>query len=481
LILRLHGLRVGWARLDELREAVLAIREAGKPVVVYFSSGPSDGGYYLASAADWIVAPPISLVGLDGLRSEATFYKGTMDKLGIEFDFERIGDYKSAPEQYSRTSMSEPARENREAILDDIFNELTRKIAAGRDMTVDRVMEVIDNGPYNAIEAREAGLVDQIAYQDELPGIAGEMIGHQARRVSLGKLAKRKEHRYAWGPEPKVAIIFAEGTILSGSDRKDLWAGEVMGSNTIAAAIRQARGDRDVKAIVLRINSSGGSGIASDIILREIRRTVGVKPLVVSMSDMAASGGYYIGCTADSVFALPATITGSIGVYFGKVSLAGLYEKIGITREVLTRGKHADIYSLDRPLNEDEREILRRQLRMFYENFLAVVAEGRHRTRAEIDSIGRGRVWTGRDARAIGLIDEYGGLLRAVSAAAQLAGIDDEKYEILPLPRPHWGLPFSFTTNWLGLHRGVDDLLSGTSELSESSIWYLMPWRWKIE
>jgi len=478
---RLGGLRVGWARLAELRDALLGIRSAGKPVIVYFSSSPSDGGYYLASAADWIVSPPISLIGLDGLRSEATFYKGTMDKLGIEFDFERIGDYKSAPEQYSQTSMSDPARENRQVILDDIFAELTGKIAEGRGMPVEQVGELIDGGPYAPAEARDAGLIDQIAYEDELPKIAKETIAGRGRRVGLSSLMKRKDHRYTWGPVPKVAIIFAEGTMLSGVDRKDLWAGDVMGSHTIAAAIRQARSDRDVKAIVLRINSGGGSGVAADIILREIKQTIGIKPVIVSMSDVAASGGYYIACAADSVFALPATITGSIGVYFGKVSLAGLYDKLGIDKEVLTRGRHADIYSLNRSLNDDEREVLRRQVEMYYENFLSVVAEGRNRTPEEIDSIAQGRVWTGEAAYDIGLIDDYGGLPRAISAAAQMAGIEEKNYEIKVLPRPRWSMPGGITTNWLGLRSGMDELLSSLSELSDSYIWYLMPWQWKIE
>lgn len=479
--MRLGDVQVGWARLAELRDGILAVRAADKPVVVYLSSGPSDGGYYLASAADWIVSPPISLIGLDGLRSEATFYKGTMDKLGIEFDFERIGDYKSAPEQYSRTSMSEPAREDREAILDDIFAELTGKIADGREMPVERIVELIDGGPYAPAKAREAGLIDQIAYEDELPSIAREMIALRAHRVGLSSLAGRKSHRYAWGPAPKVAVIFAEGTILSGSDRKDLWAGEVMGSHTIAAAIRRARGDRDVKAIVVRINSGGGSGIASDLILREMKRTAGVKPLIVSMSDVAASGGYYMACPADSIFASPSTVTGSIGVYFGKVSLAGLYDKLGIDKEVLTRGRHADIYSLNRPLNDDEREVLKHQVEMYYENFISVVAEGRNRTPEEIDSIAQGRVWTGHAAREIGLIDDYGGLLHAIAAASEMAGIEDKDYEVQILPRPRWSIPGGIATDWMGLHSGVEDFLSGFSELSESYIWYLMPWQWKIE
>ena len=406
-------------------------------------------------------------------------YTRAMGKLGIEFEFERIGKYKSAVESYSQDSLSDAAREDREAILNDVFDELTSGIAAGRSIPADSVAGLIDRGPFVSVEAKNAGLVDQIAYEDELDGIVRERIARHARRIDLRDLTRRRDHRYTWGPVPQVAVIFAEGTILSGEDRNHLLLGEIMGSQTIAKAIRAARNDSDVKAIVLRIDSPGGDGPASDIIWREVKQTIGVKPLVVSMSDVAASGGYYIACAADSIFASPATITGSIGVFAGKLSLAGLYEKIGITTETSTRGAHADMYSLDRPFTDDEREIVRHQIGMFYNNFLKIVADGRRRTPQEIDSVAQGRVWTGKAAQRHGLVDAFGGLPRAIRAAAQMAGIEHEDYGVSILPHAPWALfEWPSPLGILGLH-GVD-LPVELSDLSNQHLWYLLPWRLEI-
>jgi protease-4 len=479
--LRLDDLHVGWARLDELRTAIRQIQSQGKPVVVYFSSSPSDGEYYLACAADWLVCPPVSTVNLDGLRAEATFYTDLMDKLGIEFEYERVGEYKSAVETYSRTSLSEPAREAREALLDDIFMELVTTVAADRDLSPDRVRELIDGGPLVSVDAERAGLVDQIAYEDELGQIIEDKISRGAARVDFAALADRSYHRTAWGPIPKVAVIVAEGTMLPGTDRDDLLAGEVLGAQTMVAALREARNDRDVKAIVLRINSPGGSGISADLIKRELELARDKKPLVVSMADVAASGGYYIGCAADSVFASPATITGSIGVYYGKINLAGLYEKIGIDKETSTRGAHADMYSMSRPFSEQEREILRQQVHLLYDNFIEVVAKGRRLEHEETEHAAQGRVWTGKAAKDLGLIDEYGGLQRAIASAAQLAGIDRNNYEVRLLPRAPWfAAPPIRLPGWLFGYR-ADDVAAEISALNDERIWYVLPWRLEIE
>ncbi len=480
-MLRLGRLEVGWAKLAELREAIRQIQAAGKPVVVYFTAAPGDGTYYLASAADWLVCPPVSLVGLDGLRSEATFYTSAMEKLGVEAEFERVGKYKSAVEPFTRTSLSEPAKQAREAVLDDIFAELVEKIADGRQLAEDRVREIIDGGPYVSSEAREAGLIDQIAYEDELSSIVNEHIGRRLRHVGLSSLLRRKYRRYTWGPAPEVAIVFAEGTMASGVDRRDFVLGEVLGDRTTVAAIRRARNDRDVKAIVLRIDSPGGSGIASDIIWREVKRTVGVKPIVVSMSDVAASGGYYIACPADSIFASAATITGSIGVYYGKVSLAGLYEKTGIDKEVLTRGKNAGMYSANRPFTENERAILRRQVGMFYDNFIKIVAEGRGKTPEEIDRVARGRVWTGKAAYERGLVDKLGGLPDAIRAAAEMADIADRNYEIKIFPRGKRSFSSLFQSPLSLFASGGASLLDNITEFTEDKVWYLLPWRLVVE
>jgi len=435
MILRLGSLDLGFGKLQEIRDALIDFRASGKTAVCYMES-VGNREYVLASACDRIAMSPSGYLGLVGLRMEIPFVKGTLDKLGVRANLEKIGEYKSAGDLLTREEMSDAHREMENAILDDMYDRFVGVLAEGRGMDPDALQTRIDGGPYTAREALEAGLVDTVVYPDEIEDLAGGMSQGRFSTVPAGTFAGRMPHRTAWGAWPKIAVIYASGTIVTGESGTDFLTGiEMMGSDTISEAIRTAREAPSVRAIVLRIDSGGGSVLASDLIWREMQRTKGKKPLVVSMADVAASGGYYIACLADTIVAEPGTITGSIGVIAGKYDLRGLYDRIGFRKEILARGEHAAIYTDYEALTEEEREIVRRQVRAVYDDFVRKVAAGRGLSVASVDSIGRGRVWTGAQAREIGLVDELGGLDLAIDLARVRAGLSTVPVEILSLPK----------------------------------------------
>ena len=473
---------LGSARVEEFRRALLRVREAGKYVLVYLDGMVTNREYFLASAADQIVVPPVSTVDLIGLRAEVTFVKRLLDKLGIEADLEHIGDYKSASDLATRTEMSDAHREALNRLLDDLDAFWVEEMALARGTTIERIREWIAHGPYVSDGALEAGLVDAVAHPDELDRLAREAVGHSLFSVSQKDFVKRSYHQTRWGVPPTVAVVFAEGTIMEGEDHDNGLFGKVMGSRTIGDAIRRAREDRNVKAIVLRVNSGGGSVFASDEIWREVFRTSGQKPIVVSLGDVAASGGYYIACAADSVFALPNTITGSIGIISGKLVLNDLYEKIGLDKEVVSRGRYADLYGTTRPFDDDERAVIRDQMARAYERFVSLVAEGRRLTADSVDAIGQGRVWSGTAAQELGLIDRYADLSETINTAAKMAGIKTgTMIRAEQLPQRQWKLIDSPWLNQTAALPGVQSLayaLASALErtgFGEESLWYGMP------
>ncbi len=434
MILRIDPLDIGLAKAQEIREAVLQFKESGKTVFAYMEFGQNKE-YYIATVADKIVLLPTGYLMFTGLNAEVTFIKGTLDKLGIVADLEHIGDYKTASDLVTRDKMSEAHREVVNSVLDDMYDQITREVASERGWSQEELKSKIDQGPFTASEAYQANLVDTLLYYDQVDDLIEQMVGKKLHRIDHKKYARRTYYKYSWAIPPKIAVIFATGAIFEGESGRDLLWGDVMGSETIAGAIKAAREDRTVKAIVFRVDSPGGSGMASDVILREILRTRGEKPFIVSMSDVAGSGGYWISCAADTIVSLPATYTGSIGVISGKVSLEGLYEKIGFTTEVIKRGKHADFYTTTRQFTDEEREVVNRQIKEFYDEFVLKVAEARGMSYEGVDSVARGRVWTGRQAKANGLADELGGINLALAIAKQKAGIpQDAEVEIISLP-----------------------------------------------
>ncbi len=420
----------GWGKVQELREAITRFRKSGKPAYAHIEfCGNKE--YYLATACAKIYAVPTALVGLSGLEAEVTFLRKTLDKIGIEAQFEGVGRYKNAPNQFTETGFTEPHREQMEALLDSLHGQFVEAIAKGRGKTEDEIQALIDAGPYDAVQAKEAGLVDDLLYQDQieerLKNAARTTPGHYLRAAKGLTLDGR----------PHVALVYAVGDIVMGESQSGggLGGDGLAGSDTLAGALRQARDDDSIKAVVFRVYSPCGFGPAAYVIWLEVLLTRKSKPVVVSMGDYAASGGYYISMSSDGIVAQPGTITGSIGVFGGKFNLKGFYDKIGLSKEILVRGKYAALYSEYRPWTDEERSKIRSQMVAFYKDFVSRVAEGRKKSYDEIDAIAQGRVWTGIDAKRLGLVDELGGFDVALALAKKKAGIPkDQETAIVILP-----------------------------------------------
>jgi protease-4 len=429
VVLRVNGLPgVGWGKIEELRGAVSRFRESKKEIYAYLEFA-GNKEYYLATACTKVFAVPTGLLDVTGLRAEVTFFRNTLDKLGVTAEFEGIGKYKNAPNQFTESGFTEPHREQMTALIDSLFDRYVKGVAEARGLSEAKVRELIDAGPYDAREAQKAGLVDELLYHDEML----ERLDH-ARRMTPSRYV-RASRGLGLG-RPKFALIYVVGEIVLGPSVDDAFGSEgYAGSDTIAEAIRDAREDDDVKAILLRIDSPGGSGTASDVIWREVRLAQKEKPVIASMGDVAASGGYYVAMGSDAIVAQPGTITGSIGVFAGKFSLHGLYDKIGVTKEILTRGQHADIFTDYRPWTSDERARIHSMMASFYDEFVGKAAEARKRSFEDIDQVAQGRVWTGTEALAHGLVDRLGGLDAAVALAREKTKISaDQEVELVILP-----------------------------------------------
>ncbi len=413
----------GWATAEELRAALLRLRHARKHVFAYLSESTSRG-YYIASAAEHIYQDPAGGVRLIGLASTTMFFKGTEDKLGVKADFVKIGEYKSAPEAFTRTESSEPARAQREALVGDVYRTLVAGLASSRHVDEARAQQWIDRGPYTAEEAQRAGLVDELKSGDELVEAMQERMG---RRLSLRELPTSPERGTTWS-RPQVAVLVVDGDIVDGKSATIPFVDiKLSGMQTLIATITQLREDARVRAIVLRVDSPGGSALASDLIQRELERTRAVKPVVCSFGDTAASGGYFIAAPCERIFAAPSTLTGSIGIFSGKFDVTGLADKLGVNVERYERGAHASIESMWRPYTDEERGILLDKMRYFYGRFTAAVARGRGLTVEQVDALGRGHIWSGRAAQARGLVDEFGGVTDAIADAARRAGLDERE------------------------------------------------------
>ena len=428
-----------WGKVQELRDAVLDFRESGKTVVAFLEYG-GDREYYLASAADRVFLMPTSPLDLTGIVSYELFLKGTLDKLGVFADFLGIGDYKTAPNQLTETGFTPAHREMAESLNRDMYGQLVRDLASSRKKTEDEMRALLDAGPFLPEEALRAGLVDALAYEDQLDDQVPELRGDNGRlrRVDGRDYQRVAADSVGFRPNARIAILYAVGTIVSGRSATDPVNGSLIGSDTLVEQIRRVRADTSIDAIVLRIDSPGGSSVASDVIWRELmitRDQQPARPLVASMSDLAASGGYYIAMPAQVIVAQPGTLTGSIGIYTGKYVLAGAMEKIGVTRETVKSGANADIYSPFDPFTPPQRAKLDGVMRGYYEQFLTKAAASRQMTRERLEAVAGGRVWTGQQAREHGLVDALGGLDTAVRLAKERAGIaEDEDVELVVYP-----------------------------------------------
>jgi len=426
-----------WAKLQELRDAVLDFKQSGKPVVAFLEFG-GDREYYLATAADSIYLLPASPLDLTGVASYEIFLRGALDKLGVRPEFMHIGDYKTAPNQLTETGMTPAHREMATSLNREAYDQLVAGIAQARDLSEEQVRALVDKGPFLPEEAMEAGFVDGVAYEDELDDKVAAL-RNDGRTVEELEVADYQQSRgygstgFNLRRRPRVAVLYALGTIVSGRGGTDM-----VGSESFVEEIRRIKKDSSIRAVILRIDSPGGSVVASDVIWRELtllRQDKTSRPLIVSMSDLAASGGYYIATPADAIVAQPATLTGSIGIFSGKMALSEGLAKLGVSTQTIKDGENADMDSPFSSFTPAQRARLDAQLQEFYKGFLAKVAESRKKTPEEIDAIARGRVWTGSQALERGLVDRLGGLDVAVAVAKERAGIaPEDEVELVTYP-----------------------------------------------
>jgi protease IV len=444
VLLRVDGVEVGLGRIEELRDLIAELRRHGKPVVAYMTHSTTRE-LYLASACDKIVMHPAGGLTFAGLSHAVTFYKGAMDRLGVGVDLVRIAEFKGAMEPYVMTGQSAPVRQNRNDLLDDLYARILAGVAAGRtspghSLDAARLDQLVAIGSFTPLDAVGAGLVDAVRDDHEVEQYLGELLGRPA--IALRDPDPASLHSPRWA-RPRVAVILVDGTIAEGSSQHlpfDL--GGTAGADTLVEALEECRRDPDIRTVVLRVNSPGGSAFSSDVIARAVSRVRAAgKPVITSMGDVAASGGYYVAAPTDVIYAQPSTTTGSIGIFGFKVDLSRLLTILSINVEVTRRGPHADQQAPFRPWTAEERATTERNIRHLYDLFTSVVAEGRKSrgfTKARVDQVGRGHVWTGAQARTLGLIDDFGGVTAAIDRAASLAGVPrqpDEMPELLVLPR----------------------------------------------
>jgi len=524
LYLQIDNASLGWAKLDELSRTIADFRKSGKKVYAYLESG-STRDYLLALACDEICAPEPGWLMLTGMRAEVSFYKDLFEKIGVKADMLQMGDFKAAAEPFTRNSMSEPARKQLTSVIDDYYaNSIVERIVkarASKNFTAEQVKKLIDEGPYSARAALKAELIDRVAYADDYKdhlkkSLKKDSKADEATLVKDYGKEKKKDvdlsnpfallkllttpPKTSISRNPKIAVIYAVGAITTGKSEEGLFGASTVGSTTMVDAIRQAEEDETVKAIVLRVDSPGGSALASDLIWNELKRSK--KPVIASMSDVAASGGYYISMCARKIYADPGTLTGSIGVVGGKLAIGGTFNKLGIHTEVISRGANSGILSTERPFTDSERKAMTALMKDVYDQFLDKALEGRQKagkkmTRDELVNLAGGRIWTGRQAKENGLIDELGSLEDAIAAARTMAHLPAGKDpELLLLPKTKNFLD-ALLDEKLGIHTPVPQMrqllrevpelqrklrsLEGMIQLRGEPVWLTLPYQIELD
>ena len=439
LLVEVTPASVGLGKLQEVREAVERFKASKKPVWAYFEATHT-GGYYVASAADKIYAPPTGNLMLGGPVAEIPFFRGVLDKLKVEPQLYHIGAYKSYSDTFMRKDMSDAQREATDAILDSIYGQLVDGIAKGRKLSPDKVREAVDKCYLVGSQIRSLGLADDLLYKDQVEDGLKKINGNEDRwhRVAVSDYINDHRVDLAAGAKKSLALVLASGGIVSGdSEPAGPFGSDNMGSDTVIRWLRRAGENESVAAVVFRVDSPGGSGLASDMIWRQVEVLRKTKPVVVSMSDVAGSGGYYIAMGADGIVAQPATITGSIGVVSGKFVLKGLMDFIGYNQETLKRGANSDIFSGYDRFTPEQEKLVQDQMEVFYKDFVTKVAQGRKTTYEAVDRIAQGRIWSGEDALKLGLVDRLGGIHEAVAMAKEKAKLPaDEPVRIVIYPKP---------------------------------------------
>ncbi len=504
-VFRFDALRAGPAALHSLRRLILELRAQGKRTVAWLPTADT-WDYYLASACEEIVIPASGHLFALGLRAETTFLKDALALVGVEADLEAIAEYKVTPDTFRRSTMSEPHREMLDALLDSYFDEVVTAIAQGRGLDEAQVRELIDRMPLTAAEAVEAGLADAVLYEDQLAAhlpppadLAGrpdqadrpdspdeDVPSPPASTVPL--LTWEESERWLrrpikWTTRQRIGVVSLEGMIVPGRSRRvpvplPLPFEAQAGAETLTQALRRAEADERIAAVILHVESPGGSALASDLIWREVRRLRERKPVVVLMGQQAASGGYYVAAPANHIVARPTTLTGSIGIWGGKPVLRGLYEKLGLNREAIQRGAMAGLYSETTPFSPEERAWVRRNMGQEYARFKARVAAGRGMAEEDVEKIARGRVWSGAQALEINLVDELGDFGTALAKAKALAGLDPEReYTVVHVQPPRQELParpFPVEEPTWAM------LLDTLQDLAHERVWALAPWTLRV-
>jgi protease-4 len=431
VVLQPEGIQGGWGKLEEIRSDVEQFRKSGKPVYAYLRA-PSARDYYVALAADRIYLGPSDPLMLKGMRAELMYFKNTLDKIGVSVEVEHAGKYKDFGDMFTRTSMSPETREVVDSVLDGLYGNLVRRIAEARKKSPQETQAIIDQGPFSAPRALAAGLVDELRFEDQMWGeLRDRLKSGEPARVSIEKYARVE----TFTARPKIALVVGEGDIVRG-DPDDSGMGEAaLTSYGFNKLLKSVENDSTIKGVIVRINSPGGEVTASDDMWREMNLLSKKKPVVISMSDLAASGGYYMAMTGAPIVAYPETETGSIGVVFGKPNLHGFYDKLGISKDAVQRGRHASIDSDYTPLSPEERAVLRQGIDESYRDFVQKVADARKRPVAEIEPVAQGRVWLGSQAKDCGLVDQLGGLEAALDAVRKKANIGaSEQVNIVTYP-----------------------------------------------
>lgn len=416
VVIQPRGIEAGWGKLQEIRQELADFKKSGKPVYALLRR-PGSRAYYLATVADKVFLSPDDMLDVKGFGLEELYFKNTLDKVGVTMQVDHIGRYKDAGDIFTRTNMSPETREVLGQVLDQIYGDFCTVVGQGRHKSADEIRTIVDMGPFTGSQAKATGLVDQLGYEDQV-------YADLKKRTGVGDLNKvniKTYFRTAPARGDRIAMLVGEGEIITGDPDGSFGGGGNISSVKFAQAIRQVREDGNIKGVVLRVNSPGGDAVASDEILHELKLLSAAKPLVISMSDVAASGGYFISLTGDSIVSYPNTITGSIGVLYARPNLHGLFDKLGIQSDGLKRGKLGDMDFPDVPLSEAAQQKLHESIQTTYQSFVGKVATARKKTYAQIDSIAQGRVWMGAQARENGLVDQLGGLDQAISVVRQRA------------------------------------------------------------
>jgi protease-4 len=439
LIVRIGDVGAGWAKIQELSEHIAAFRKSGKPSLCLLEEDYNDNrAYNIASACDQVWMLPSATLGITGMMTESTFYRGALDKLGVKAEFARIAEYKTYVNMYTEKKYTPAQREMDESLMTSTLGQYVASIAAARHIAPVKVEEFLRGGPYTSDEATDIQLVDKAGYWDEIEDYFDKKLGED--NWSTIELADYTKEIKNTGTE-SIAVVYATGEVDSGESDWNPWSGFVLGADTVAEEIRSARDNEKIKAIILRVDSPGGSVSATDEIRREVENSAGQKPVVVSMSDEAGSGGYWMALPASRIVADPATLTGSIGVFFGKFDVAGLYSLLGVSTDHVASSENATLLWDQQDFTPAQRAMVNKMIEDSYSDFTSDVAGARHLSEDAVDEIARGRVWTGEQAKKVGLVDEVGGFDAALALARQLAKIDPRaqvRLVRLPEETPWW-------------------------------------------